>query len=361
MVSCRKSHRMNNVMLQKIRCIQSCSRKRFFPTVVAALLCMGTLCMNTFKTRLPPETDEFGDSLPVGMYTLKKMMVGLLRTHAVQEWGVVNIGARDGVGSMGNTDPTWPLFSELHMPGMAVEASAKFENVLRHNFAHLKQNVEVRIEEVTPENVVDILMKSPGTEVIKMDIDGWDCDVLSAMLTLSRNKEIDVQIIMTEYNVKYPPPVLMTLATRPRASYKHCLRGHLYGCSLQYLNDYVMVPNQFVLVQVDWQNALFVRQHIATMLQMPKLGIDLAAAYQKGYSNRMHRTRNMPWNHDVDHFLGFGQNQTQDLLQNITNFIQVYDHHKQDGNVLLGVKDSVPMKSISYKKGSSSQSSEEEC
>ena len=46
------------------------------------------------------------------------------------EFYCVNFGARDGRGSGGNTDPTFPIFAELGFRGLAVEASPTFLPVL---------------------------------------------------------------------------------------------------------------------------------------------------------------------------------------------------------------------------------------
>ena len=92
-----------------------------------------------------PETDEFG--LPSEYVSLVGLVRHLMSEKNVTMQTAVNLSARDGIGSMGNTDPTWPLYKvcfhtslvghfmkltskrreqELHFGGMAVEASTAF-------------------------------------------------------------------------------------------------------------------------------------------------------------------------------------------------------------------------------------------
>lgn len=49
-----------------------------------------------------------------------------LPENATRPLFAVNFGARDGRGSGGNTDPTYPIFAELGFRGLAVEASPVF-------------------------------------------------------------------------------------------------------------------------------------------------------------------------------------------------------------------------------------------
>ncbi len=149
-----------------------------------------------------PELDEFGD--PSDMLSLLALVDYLVAEGHLLNPSVANFGARDGRGSMGNTDPTWPLFKDRRFHGVAIEAFPVHAKELANNMQGLK-GVNVLSAAATVGNAVQ--MAGPRADIIKMDIDGWDCEVLGALVK-SRDA-LGTSVILAEYNVKYPPPASM--------------------------------------------------------------------------------------------------------------------------------------------------------
>ncbi len=276
------------------------------------------------------EPDEFGNTSPFA--SLAQVVEHLLAQNQLRSKVAVNLGARDGIGTQGNTDPTWPLYREQGFRGLVIEGDPVFESQLRANFRNLSM-VETVIRMVTPDNVAGIIESSGyrAMDVLKMDIDGWDCDVLDAMLT---QKDWGLGVVMAEFNVKFPPPIRMRLATAPPSAYRSCARYHIYGCSLQYLVDAIMKKHGFVLAQVDWQNALFVNQSLASALGIPPQGVDVDAAYERGYAQRPRRAANMPWNWDIDHLIAPGI-PPHEKMSRALDYIE-QGPHTQHGSIEIG-------------------------
>ena len=79
-----------------------------------------------------------------------------------------------------------------------------------------------------------------------------------------------------------------------RMGYDSNQRGNIYECSIQYLNDDVMRPLGYVLLQLDWQNVIYVREEIAEGLGMAG-GVEVQAAYHQGYTTQPDRLKRIPW------------------------------------------------------------------
>lgn len=295
------------------------------------------------------DVDEFGgqSDFPSLVSIVKKLMVlGVFEgaPGGPRFLTAVNLGARDGIGTMGNTDPTWPLFKDLGFDGIAVEGCSTYQRELERNFEGLKASPVISM--IAPENVEQVIRGAglKKVDVLKIDIDSWDCEVLPVVL---REATFEIKVVLVEYNVKFPPPIKMNLATCPRSAFRSCARYHIYECSLQYMNDNVMVPAGYALVQIDWQNALYVHKSIAQLVGVPAQGINLDTAYKRGYAERKDRAKNMPWNHDIDHLLGSWQ--PSDLLQRALQYVRE-GHHQQDGSVLMGCGDTLHL--VEYKQSS---------
>lgn len=104
---------------------------------------------------------------------------GGFRSRDRKDLVVVNIGARDGKGTGGNTDPTYPLFAAGYM-GMAVEGSDVFSAELQKNLFE-PFGVKIEVGMVFPQNAREIVKRHfNAVDVLKIDIDSWDCDGESA-------------------------------------------------------------------------------------------------------------------------------------------------------------------------------------
>ena len=240
--------------------------------------------------RLKGDVDEFGQpsSLVQPVSLVKKLVEDGRIGPGNRTLYAVNFGARDGIGSGGNTDPSYPLFAELGFHGLAVEADGQFLGALRHSLRGLP--VTVAKSFITVGNAVALIQGAglSSVDVFKIDIDSFDCDVLPRVLRAFRPA-----VVIAEYNVYFPPPIKMKLVPS-RMGYDSNKRGNIYECSIQYLNDDVMRPLGYVLLQLDWQNVIYVREEIAEGLGMAG-GVEVQAAYHQGYTTQPDRLKRIPW------------------------------------------------------------------
>ena len=61
---------------------------------------------------------------------------------------------------------------------------------------------------------------------------------------------------------------------------------------------------RYVLVQQDWQNVIYVREEIGAAVGMAG-GVDVQAAYHRGYTTQPNRTRLIPWGKSLEHLLHY--------------------------------------------------------
>jgi len=210
------------------------------------------------------------------------------QTHVRQVLYAVNFGARDGKGGGGNTDPSYALYAEQGFRGLAVEAAEEFQEHLARNLGPF--NVTIKQSFITVGNAVALIQGAglSSVDVFKIDIDSFDCDVLPRVL-----RAFGPAVVIAEYNVYFPPPIKMKLVPS-RMGYDSNQRGNIYECSIQYLNDDVMRPLGYVLLQLDWQNVIYVREEIAEGLGMAG-GVEVQAAYHQGYTTQPDRLKHIPW------------------------------------------------------------------
>jgi hypothetical protein len=98
--------------------------------------------------------------------------------------------------------------------------------------------------------------------------------------------------------VYFPPPIKMKLVPSP-SGYDSERRSNIYECSISHLDEDVMKPHGYVLLQLDWENVIYARQDIAAALGM-KQGVDVQAAYHRGYTTQPNRSTLIPWGDWVD-------------------------------------------------------------
>ena len=131
----------------------------------------------------------------------------------------INIGAKDGR----KNDPVYELLAQ-GFGGVAFEGDPAVEAALRTNLANANISEGVRISWgfVTPQDVAPRLAalgtpRSPDS--LKLDIDSFDLDVLSAVL----NAGFRPKVVMVEINPDYPPPIVF--AQRYHANFTFDFEG----------------------------------------------------------------------------------------------------------------------------------------
>mmetsp|Transcript_13125 Transcript_13125/g.35941 ORF Transcript_13125/g.35941 Transcript_13125/m.35941 type:complete len:352 (+) Transcript_13125:84-1139(+) len=146
----------------------------------------------------------------------------------------INIGAHDGQ----NDDPLFEYATQAGAIGVAVERDP--ERCERHRQA--LPNVRVACEAVTPQNVLALmgeLVTEPPTwvDVLKVDIDSYDCPVLEVLLGAVR-----ARVVLVEANPSIPPPYQWAMLHHPELwdffnSFHSPEEVPIRGCSLAYEVD----------------------------------------------------------------------------------------------------------------------------
>lgn len=209
----------------------------------------------------------------------------LLGTLNVSSRQCVDIGAADG--KQGSN--TYSLFRD-GWSGLAIEPSETMFERLAVNYAPMPR-VQLFRGFVTPDNVVDLLSAANIARsfgFLSLDIDGYDHDVLSALLS-----EFRPALICVEVNEKIPPPVRFAVRYSPDF---HFRAGLCYGHSLATLAD-LLEAKTYVLLDLCYNNAL------AVPVESGLPGVSVEEAYDRGYRSKRDRLDKMPWNRSFEPLL----------------------------------------------------------
>lgn len=192
------------------------------------------------------ETDIFG--CPSNFTSILRLCELLLQMGVIpQNSTVVDVMSSD---SKGYDDPVYPLFSQLGFSGLILRDTEDYSNVEEMDIFYENLPVMVTTIAATENNIVQLIktwILVDDFNILKVDVKGWDCQLVNAILVHSNNS---IAVVVVGFNANFPPPVKMILSTSPIQSFRKCLQGNVYGCSLQYLHDNVMIPAGYVLLQV---------------------------------------------------------------------------------------------------------------
>eukprot|EP00747_Dinoflagellata_sp_TGD_P006896 gnl/TRDRNA2_/TRDRNA2_116518_c1_seq1.p1 gnl/TRDRNA2_/TRDRNA2_116518_c1~~gnl/TRDRNA2_/TRDRNA2_116518_c1_seq1.p1 ORF type:complete len:416 (-),score=45.68 gnl/TRDRNA2_/TRDRNA2_116518_c1_seq1:88-1335(-) len=170
--------------------------------------------------------------------TLRVLQVAFDKRESLR-LSIVNIGCHD----FGSNDPLFPAMQALaaaggHVSGLCIDVD---EQALQNASVQLRAwgfpHVAVVRQEVTPSNIVSLLGSVPMVDVLKIDIDGMDCAVLSAVLD-SLPRPPGILIVEVLYDI--PPPWRFARRYAPEWPLsewqaKWIVERLLPGCNLGYL------------------------------------------------------------------------------------------------------------------------------
>ena len=89
---------------------------------------------------------------------------------------------------------------------------------------------------------------------------------------------------------------------------------------------------RYVLVQQDWQHVIYVREEIGAALGMAG-GVDVQAAYHRGYTTQPNRTALIPWGKSLEHLLHY--NSHAERMAAALKWLK-FSSHKQNEGVVVG-------------------------
>lgn len=221
---------------------------------------------------------------------------------------IVDIGASGGATG----DPVYPFITNSEYKGLCIEGQGIRVLELRMK---VPSSFDVHCGYITPTNALDIFEKynvPESPDILKIDIDGYDLEVLRVLLTRYRPK-----IIIAEINEKIPPPVLFEVKFKEEYAWDE---SHFYGFSIA-SGEKVMNQHGYKITQIyDLCNILCVSDEFDKTL--PNRSI--AEIYTNDYIENPSRRQAMPWNENVEFWL------TIDNADLLKNQIQIYFEYMND-------------------------------
>jgi len=194
---------------------------------------------------------------------------------------IVDIGASRSVPS----DPCYPFITGS-FSGLCIEGDPTCIPTLK---SRVSSEIQVHNGYVTPDNILDIFSTyNVPIEIglLKIDIDGYDLEVLRVILSLYRPK-----VIIAEINEKIPPPIKFEVLFKPDYIWD---QSHCFGFSLaageEVLKDYSIVQ------LYELNNLLAIRSYNKPVRTISEI-------YQQDYVANTSRLKVLPWNANVNHWL----------------------------------------------------------
>mmetsp|Transcript_27533 Transcript_27533/g.47150 ORF Transcript_27533/g.47150 Transcript_27533/m.47150 type:complete len:335 (-) Transcript_27533:5-1009(-) len=194
---------------------------------------------------------------------------------------VVDLGASvrgHGTTGVANQDSCFALF-DAGYSGLMVDGDPKQGVKMRRRFP--SKSIQIVSTLLSPENVAAILRRAStpiDADLVKIDIDGFDCAVMAALLEAYRPK-----VVQMEVNIQFPPPLRFALLSIE--NYNFDKRGMLYGCSLAYQGD-MMSRHGYALLQMEANDAIYVQHDLLPPLLPTGLPPTACDAYMHGYAER---------------------------------------------------------------------------
>ena len=241
---------------------------------------------------------------------------------------VVNIGASVGEPY----DPSYQYIIDPAYRGLCIEGDV-------HKIEGLRKNVSSKMDihngYVTPFNVISLFERYKVPKnlfIIKIDIDGYDLEVLRTIL----KSEYRPTLFVAEINEKIPPPIRFEVLYK--SDYKwDC--SHCFGFSIQSGKDVFESSDYFIATMYEMNNILCIRKDKIYLLPEESFPKDIEDMYDKQYRhNRGLRKKAFPWNANVNHWLTIEDNDT--LKNTITKyFTEINDRSKFKNKLKIENKD----------------------
>jgi hypothetical protein len=166
---------------------------------------------------------------------------------------LINIGAASYEG--GQYDPTYSLLinRNLSIGALLIDPNT---NPFLFNAYPKRSNIRIIHDFIWPETIVKNIFEkyniSKHFTILKLDVDSYECSILGHILRANYRP----QIIHSEFNPIYPPPVIFmpiynSITKNDWISQLWSNASPFYGCSLSALSK-ILTSFEYVLVDVDF-------------------------------------------------------------------------------------------------------------
>lgn len=237
---------------------------------------------------------------------------------------VIDIGASTGV----NTDPVYNFIVNKQFKGLCIEGSSQSVNTLK-----TRTHFDIYNGYITPLNALTIFEQYNvpyDLDILKIDIDGYDLEVLRVILSKYKPK-----IIIAEINEKIPPPICFEVKYKENYSWDE---SHCFGFSIQ-AGAKVMNANNYKIASIYHLNNIFcINDDLCKSLQIDSNNTDdyIKNLYKKEYIDDFRRLRILPWNENVNYWLGISD---AEILKNEINNYFVYNNNRSKFTVKTKIRD----------------------
>ena len=229
-------------------------------------------------------------------------MINIYNTLPQKTKYIIDIGASYCIP----TDPCFPFITSNEFNGLCIEGNSQCIPYLKEK---VSKNFSIFNGYVTPENILQIF-ESQNVPIIfdllKIDIDGYDLEVLRKILSVYKPS-----IIIAEINEKIPPPIKFEVLYKPNYQWDE---SHCFGFSIS-AGDLVMKQHGYAITSIfDLSNIVALNcQHF------PQLVIeDINTIYKRDYIKNSSRFTQLPWNKNVNFWLTI--NNAEVLKNTIENY-----------------------------------------
>jgi hypothetical protein len=224
---------------------------------------------------------------------------------------IVDIGASFGA----ECDPVYQFLIKNEYNGLCIEG-----NTIKSNELKKKTKFNIYNGYITPNNILSIFKQYNVPiyiDILKIDIDGFDLEIIRKILTIYKPK-----IIIAEINEKIPPPIKFEVLYKEDYNWDE---SHFFGFSIA-SGEKVMSDNNYKILSIyDINNIICVNSELSEIIGLSEY-IDINKIYMDGYINNIKR-KDFYWNNNVNYWLNI---KDKDILKNeITNyFVNVNDRSK---------------------------------
>lgn len=217
---------------------------------------------------------------------------------------IIDIGA----SYCSRNDPLYKFIINNEFKGLCIEGN-------KNNIVNLKQGIantfQIYDNYIYPDNILEVFEQFNvpiEIDILKIDIDGFDLEVIRTILTKYKPK-----IIIAEYNEKIPSPILFETKFKKDYvwDYSHC-----FGFSISSGKNVMDKYNYSIVKILELNNILCVQDEICQQLNISKKNIH--DIYNKEYKLNLDRLKILPWNKDVNYWLDI--NDKHKLYYEILNY-----------------------------------------
>ena len=203
---------------------------------------------------------------------------------------IIDIGA-----SWGNeNDPVYDFIKNNEYKGLCIEGNTRSAEILKQN---ISSSFSIYNGYITPENIIEIFEKynvPPSPDILKIDIDGYDLEVIRTIL-----KKYRPSIIIAEINEKIPPPVLFEVLYKRDYNWDG---SHCFGFSIS-SGEKVMNENKYKILNIyDLNNIVCIDYDLCDVMGINK-NSNIDEIYKKDYILQDRRFHVLHWNQNINYWL----------------------------------------------------------